>query len=64
VRSLSDHTIRHYERDNLPLHIFHSADVLVRRPDRLMIDVKGDDGQAMIGYDGKTLTVYSVTANK
>jgi hypothetical protein len=62
--SFRSHTIRQYERDNLPLHIFHSADVLVRRPDRLMIDVKGDDGQAMIGYDGKTLTVYGVTANK
>jgi len=62
--SFRSHTIRQYERDNLPLHIFHSADVLVRRPDRLMIDVKGDDGQAMIGYDGKTPTVYDVTTNK
>jgi len=62
--SFRSYTIRQYEKDNLPLHIFHSAAVLVRRPDRLMIDIKGDDGQAQIGYDGKTLTVYSVTANK
>ena len=58
------YTIRQYEQDDLPLHIFHSAQVLVRRPDRLMIDTNGDDGQAKIGYDGKTLTVYSATANK
>ena len=29
-----------------------------------MVDINGDDGQAKIGYDGKTLTVYSATANK
>jgi hypothetical protein len=62
--SFQSHTIRQYEKDNVPLHIFHSAQVLVRRPDRLMVNTNGDDGQAQIGYDGKTLTVYSVTANK
>src|ERR1700753_2715302 len=62
--SFRSYIIRQYDRDNLPLHIFHSADVLVWRPDHLMVDIKGDDGQAQIGYDGKTLTVYSVTANK
>ena len=62
--SFQSNTIRQYEKDNLPLHIFHSAQVLVRRPDRLMVDISGDDGQGQIGYDGKTLTVFSVTANK
>jgi hypothetical protein len=62
--SFRSYTIRQYEKDNLPLHIFHSAEVLVRRPDRLIVDINGDDGQAKIGYDGKMLTVYSVTANK
>lgn len=62
--SFRSNTVRQYEKDNLPLHIFHSAQVLVRRPDRLMVNVNGDDGQAQIGYDGKTLTVYSVAANK
>lgn len=62
--SFRSYAIRQYEKDNLPLHIFHSAEVLVRRPDRLMVDINGDDGQAKIGYDGKTLTVYSATANK
>jgi hypothetical protein len=62
--SFRSYAIRQYEKDNLPLHIFHSAEVLVRRPDRLMVDINGDDGQAKIGYDGKTLTVYSATANQ
>jgi hypothetical protein len=62
--SFHSDSIRQYEKDNLPLHIFHSAQVLVRRPDRLMVNINGDDGQAQIGYDGKMLTVYSVTANK
>jgi hypothetical protein len=62
--SFQSNTIRQYEKDNVPLHIFHSAQVLVRRPDRLMVGINGDDGQARIGYDGKMLTVYSVTANK
>src|SRR3954471_1650158 len=62
--SFRAYTIRQYEKDNVPLHIFHSAQVLVRRPDRLMVNMNGDDGQAQIGYDGKTLTVYSATANK
>ena len=29
-----------------------------------MVNMSGDDGQAQISYDGKTLTVYSVTANR
>jgi len=62
--SFQSATIRQYEKDNVPLHIFHSAQVLVRRPDRLMVNMNGDDGQAQIGYDGKTLTVYSAMANK
>ena len=62
--SFRSYAIRQYEKDNLPLHIFHSAEVLVRRPDRLIVDINGDDGQAKIGYDGKTLTVYNATANK
>ena len=60
--SFQSSTIRQYEKDDLPLHIFHSAQVLVRRPDRLMVNIDGDDGKAQIGYDGKTLTVSSTTA--
>jgi len=57
-------TIRQYEKDNLPLHIFHEMEVTVRRPDRLRVKIDGDDGQAEIGYDGSTLTVYSAAARK
>jgi hypothetical protein len=55
---------REYQKDNLPLHIFHASDVTVRRPDRLRVDVNGDDGRAEIGYDGKTLTVYNLQAKR
>src|SRR5262245_8679747 len=57
-------TIRQFEKDNLPLHVFHSAQVLVRRPDRLMVHITGDDGQTQIAYDGTTLTLFGVTVNK
>jgi hypothetical protein len=57
-------TIRQYEKDNLPLHIFPKMEVTVRRPDRLRVKIDGDDGQAEIGYDGSTLTVYSAAAKK
>src|SRR5690242_14098975 len=61
--SFQSDTIRQYEKDNLPLHILHSADI-VRHPDRLMVSIKGHDGQTLISYDGETVTVYNVTANK
>ncbi len=58
-------TVRQYfQKDDLPLHIFHVAEVTVRRPDRLLVQMDGDDGKALIGYDGGTLTVYSVAAKK
>ena len=38
--------------------------MVVRRPDRLAVDVTGDDGATKIAYDGKNLTLYSVGANK
>lgn len=57
-------TIRQYQKDNQPLHIGHEGVVSVRRPDRLRIDIDGDDGRAQIGYDGSTLTIYNPTANR
>jgi hypothetical protein len=57
-------TIRLYQKDNQPLHIFHVADVLVRRPDRIKIEIHGDDGQSLIGYNGNTLTIFNKTANR
>jgi hypothetical protein len=57
-------TIRQYEKDNLPLHIVHAMAVTVHRPDHLRIAINGDDGPSEIGYDGKTLTIYNVTAKR
>lgn len=62
--SFTAQTIREYEKNDRALHIFHDLDVTVRRPDRLKIDITGDDGQAQIGYDGKTLIIYTPKANK
>jgi hypothetical protein len=47
-----------------PLHIFHTLDVTVRRPDRLLVVRNGDDGPGKLVYDGKTLIIYIVDGNK
>jgi hypothetical protein len=63
--SFQIHTIREYVDDNgQPLHIFHTIDASVRRPDRLAITAAGDDGTTKIAYDGKNLTMYSQETNK
>lgn len=63
--SFHDQTIREYAGANgEPLHIFHAADVTVRRPDRLLVDVNGDDGVVRMAFDGKALTVYSAETNR
>ncbi|MFL5286035.1 MAG: DUF2092 domain-containing protein [Rhodopila sp.] len=36
----------------------------MHRLDHLRIDINGDDGQSEIGYDGKTLTIYNMTAKR
>jgi hypothetical protein len=46
------------------LHIVHAAKTVVRRPDRLMAEVTGDDGSSKMIYDGKTLVVYGVDQKK
>jgi hypothetical protein len=63
--SFQIHTIREHVDDNgQPLHIFHTINALVRRPDRLAMTAAGDDGTIKIAYDGKSLTVYSQATNK
>jgi len=63
--SFQVHTIREFvDANGQPLHIFHTINVLVRRPDRLAITAAGDDGTTRIAYDGKTLTMYSQETNK
>jgi hypothetical protein len=38
--------------------------VIVRRPDRVRIDVTGDDGSTKLYYDGKTAVLFAVEAKK
>jgi len=47
-----------------PLHIFHTLDVTVRRPNRLLVIRNGDDGPGKLVYDGKTLVIYMTDGNK
>ena len=47
-----------------PLHIFHTLDVTVRRPNRLLVLRNGDDGPGKLVYDGKTLIIYMADGNK
>src|SRR4051794_36040962 len=47
-------TIREYaDGSGQPLHIFHTATVLVQRPDHMRVDVTGDDGVVTLAYNGK-----------
>jgi len=57
--SFQARTFRVYaDVDGRFLHIGHSLKVLVRRPDRLRVDIDGDDGATQVFYDGKTLVLY------
>jgi hypothetical protein len=63
--SFQVHTLRAYAEPNgQPLHIAHTIKVMVRRPDRVRIDVTGDDGSTKLFYEGKTVTILGVEANK
>jgi len=58
-------TIRvHPGANGEPLHVFHTLKVVVRRPNRLLVDVAGDDGARKLVFDGKTATVFSATRKK
>ncbi len=57
--SFQARTLRVYaDTDGRFLHIGHTLKVLVRRPDRMRVDIDGDDGATRLFYDGKTLIVY------
>lgn len=63
--SFQVHTLRVYvERDGQPLHIAHTINIVVRRPDRLTISVTGDDGSTKLFYDGKTVSLLGVESKK
>src|SRR5689334_23768284 len=47
--SFQARTIRVYSDANgQPLHIFHTLKVVVHRPNRLLVDVNGDDGSSKL----------------
>jgi hypothetical protein len=63
--SFAAHTIRVYAAPNgQSLHIFHTLKVVVRRPNRLLAEVSGDDGSTKIAFDGKTAYIFSAAQNK
>src|SRR5438270_6698954 len=58
-------TIRVYaDANEEPLHIFHTIKVVAHRPNRLLVDMNGDDGENKLIFDGKTAVVYSATHNR
>jgi hypothetical protein len=63
--SFTAKTIREYQDEaGQPLHIFHSMNVVARRPDRLAAHVTGDDGPHDVIYNGKSVTVSSSNRNE
>jgi hypothetical protein len=58
-------TLRAYaESSGQPLHIAHSMKITVRRPDRMFVDLTGDDGATKFYYDGKTVVLMGVETKK
>jgi hypothetical protein len=63
--SFQARTIRAYQDDyGQPLHIFHAAKVIARRPDHLAVLRTGDDGASDLYYDGKMVTLFGAKENK
>jgi hypothetical protein len=58
--SFDSQTLRAYAGPNGELlHIAHNIKTVVRRPDRLLVDVTGDDGATKLFFDGVDLALYS-----
>jgi hypothetical protein len=63
--SFVSRTLRAYAGPNGELlHIAHTTKTIFRRPDRLLVDVTGDDGSIKMLYDGKTFVLYAVEQKK
>jgi hypothetical protein len=63
--SFQAQTIRVYADTNGQLlHIFHTMKVVVHRPNRLLVDVTGDDGSRKLVFDGKNALIYIADQNK
>jgi hypothetical protein len=59
--SFRSRTFRAYVGPNGELlHIAHATKTIFRRPDRLSVDINGDDGSVKLFYDGKALVIYAV----
>ena len=57
--SITARTIRVYlDRSGQPLHVFHTVNIVARRPDRIAVEFSGDDGKHELFYDGKTASVF------
>jgi hypothetical protein len=62
--SFTAKTIRVYlDEFGQPLHIFHTMKVTMRRPDRIKIQVSGDDGAQDLFYDGRSVAISTPEAN-
>ena len=63
--SFQARTIRVYANaDGQPLHIFHTMKVMVHRPNRMLVDVNGDDGSNKLVFDGKTAIIFAAAKKK
>ena len=63
--SFQARTIRVYaDANGQPLHIFHMLKVVVHRPNRMLVDISGDDGASKLVFDGKTALIYSAAQKK
>jgi hypothetical protein len=63
--SFQARTIRVFaDANGQPLHIFHTLKVVVHRPNRMLVDVSGDDGSSKLVFDGKTAVIYSAAQKK
>ena len=63
--SFESHTFRTYAGPNgEALHIEHATKTVFRRPNRLSVDVTGDDGSTKMLYNGKDLVIYAVEQKK
>ena len=59
--SFRTHQIRAYAGPNGELlHIVTDTKTVVSRPDRIAVEITGDNGSSKLLYDGKTLVVYAV----
>jgi hypothetical protein len=63
--SFQARTIRVYaDANGQPLHIFHTLKVVVHRPNRMLVEISGDDGASKLVFDGKTALIYSAAQKK